>query len=327
MGIIFYRPEEVYKMDSHTNFSKISPQELYRKITNNEDFVLIDTLTNDHFEKVHIPGAKNACVFGVVFISNVEEIISDRQKEIVVYGSSAKSMDALTSAEKLLRAGYNNVISLDGGLALWREASYPLEGENIEILDAPEEALRIEEGTYGVNVNESVIEWTGRNPNTKHYGTIQLAGGEIRVKGGVIGGSFEIDMTSIKNISLEGDDLQPVLVSHLKSDDFFLVKLFPKAFFRIKTAIITKESNFSSPNFEVKGTLELRGIKKEITFPATANYLPEGGGTVEAHFDIDRTRWGIIYGSTRFFEHLGMHLVFDLISFQVRLVIEGSKGS
>jgi hypothetical protein len=33
-----------------------------------------------------------------------------------------------------------------------------------------------------------------------------------------------------------------------------------------------------------------------------------------AHFDFDRTRWNVIYGSSRFFEHLGMHLVFDLIS-------------
>ena len=44
------------------------------------------------------------------------------------------------------------------------------------------------------------------------------------------------------------------------------------------------------------------------------------GLIAEAHFDIDRTRWNVIYGSTRFFEHIGMHLVFDLISFQVKLV-------
>ena len=41
---------------------------------------------------------------------------------------------------------------------------------------------------------------------------------------------------------------------------------------------------------------------------------------MESHFDIDRTRWGITYGSPRFFERLGMHLVFDLISIQLRIV-------
>jgi len=37
-------------------------------------------------------------------------------------------------------------------------------------------------------------------------------------------------------------------------------------------------------------------------------------------FDIDRTRWNVIYGSSRFFEHLGMHLMFDPISIQIRIV-------
>jgi len=46
----------------------------------------------------------------------------------------------------------------------------------------------------------------------------------------------------------------------------------------------------------------------------------DNGLVAEAHFDIDRTRWDIIYGSTQFFEHIGMHLVFDLISFQVKMV-------
>jgi polyisoprenoid-binding protein YceI len=134
-------------------------------------------------------------------------------------------------------------------------------------------------------------------------------------------------MASIKNINLEGNDLQPVLISHLKSDDFFFIKMFPRAFFNLKTARLMEKPNLSSPNFKVNGTLNLRGIKKEITFPATVNPLPEGGAIVEAHFDIDRTRWGLLYGSSRFFEHLGMHLVFDLISIQMRLVVQGKERS
>jgi rhodanese-related sulfurtransferase len=313
-------------MESHTDFSTITPQGLYTKMTNEEDFVLIDALTDDHFEKVHIPGAKNACVFEVVFLNKVEGIISDRKKEIIVYGSSSKSMDAVTAAEKLVRANYANVNALAGGLALWREEGYPLEGEHIEVSDFSEQGLRLGNGTYRVRVDTSVIEWAGRNPNRKHFGTVQLAGGDMTVKDGVIGGSFEIDVTSLRNIDLEGDDLQPVLLSHLKSDDFFFVKLFPRAFFSIRSAKPVEEPTLSSPNLEVKGTLELRGIKKEVEFPATASLLPEGAVTVEAHFDFDRTRWGIIYGSSRFFEYLGMHLVFDLISIQLRLILERNDG-
>jgi rhodanese-related sulfurtransferase/polyisoprenoid-binding protein YceI len=308
--------------DTNDN-KRISPHDLRREVEKGKDLIIIDTLTKDHYAKVHLPNARNACVFEVTFLDQIAALVPEKDLLIVVYGSSENSMDAATAAGKLIRAGYRNVFALDGGLALWREAGYPLEGEQIRILEAPEMELRIDDGIYTLNTDESVIEWTGRNPNTKHYGTIQLSGGEIIVNGGDISGSFEIDMTSIKNINLEGNDLQPILISHLTSDDFFFVKMFPRALFSLKTARLIEKPDLSSPNFKVKGTLELRGIKKEITFPATVNPLPEGGAVVEAHFDIDRTRWGIIYGSSRFFEHLGMHLVFDLISFELRLVVQG----
>jgi polyisoprenoid-binding protein YceI len=119
---------------------------------------------------------------------------------------------------------------------------------------------------------------------------------------------------------LEGDELQPVLVAHLKSDDFFFVKYFPSAVFNIQGGKLLQEPCLSSPNYEINGFLELRGIKAELSFLSTVSRTSDGGLAAEAHFDIDRTRWNIIYGSSRFFEHLGMHLVFDPISFQVRII-------
>lgn len=303
------------------DYSVVTTRELQQWINSGRDIILIDTLPGEQFNKRHLPGASNACVFEVSFPDQVKEMIPDKEREIVLFGSSNKSMDAVTAAEKLVRLGYKKIYALKGGIAAWQEAGFPLEGEQVRELEAPEDQLQIEDGAYKMNTAESVIEWTGRNPNTKHYGTLRLSKGEITVKEGMIDGAFEIDMKTIKNINLEGDELQPVLVSHLKSDDFFFVKIFPKAFFKVKTATPVKEPSFSSPNFKVKGTLDLRGIKKGITFPATVNPLPDGGAIVEAHFDIDRTRWGVIYGSSRFFEHLGMHLVFDLISIQLRVVV------
>ena len=312
-------------MRDTNNHKKISPHDLRLEVEKGKGLVIIDTLTKDHYTKVRLPNARNACVFEVTFLDQLAALVPDKDQTIVVYGSGEKSMDATAAAEKLVRAGYSNVVALEGGLALWREAGYLLEGEQISVLDAPEMELRVEDGTYRVNSDESVIEWTGRNVNKKHYGTVRLSGGEMTVKDGSISGSFEIDMTSLKNIDLDGDDLQPILISHLKSDDFFFVKMFPRAFFNLKTARLLEKPSLSSPNFKVNGTLNLRGIRKEITFPATVNPLPEGGAIVEAHFDIDRTRWGAIYGSSRFFEHLGMHLVFDLISIQLRLVVQGKE--
>ena len=304
---------------------KISPQALRQEILKGRNLIIIDTLTNDHYTKVHLPNAINACVFEVTFLDQIAALAPDKDDWIILYGSSEKSMDAAVAAEKLIRSGYGQVRVLEGGLALWREEGHPLEGKQIEILEAPEREFRLEEGAYRVNIDESVVEWTGRNANKKHFGTVRLSQGDITIKDGNITGSFEIDMTSIQNIDLDGDELQPVLISHLKSDDFFFVKIFPRAFFNLKSARVLEKPSLSSPNFKVKGTLEIRGIKREITFLATVNSVPTGRVVVEAHFDINRTRWGVIYGSSRFFEHLGMHLVFDLISFQIHLVFGEKK--
>ena len=46
----------------------------------------------------------------------------------------------------------------------------------------------------------------------------------------------------------------------------------------------------------------------------------EGRFVAQAHFDFDRTLWNVVYGSGRLFEKLGMHLVNDLISLQLKIV-------
>jgi len=95
--------------------------------------------------------------------------------------------------------------------------------------------------------------------------------------------------------------------------------MFPKASFILDAARVVESPTLSSPNFDVKGTLELRGVKAEINFPATVNRREDGSVSIEAHFDLDRTRWNVRYGSSRFFEHLGMHLVYDLITLELRV--------
>ena len=66
----------------------------------------------------------------VVFPSEVEAIVPDRDREVVLNGSSRASHDSVTAAEKLVRLGYSKVLALAGGLAAWREAGYPLTGND-----------------------------------------------------------------------------------------------------------------------------------------------------------------------------------------------------
>ena len=307
-------------MSNEIKFDYVTPEELMAWVEKKKSFFLIHTLTNDHYQKIHLPGAQNACVFDVTFLDQLNSITDDKNAEIVLYGSSGRSMDAFTAAEKLQTAGYQQVLIMKGGLKSWCSLGYALADESMYISSDPETQLVLQDGKYCIDTDQSIIEWAGRNPNTKHFGIVRISDGQIYIENTTITGVVEIDMDSIENMSLKGDELQPVLVSHLKSEDFFLVKLFPTAKFIINRGTLDDEPYLSSPNYEVDGTLDLRGVKADLSFPATITNTDDNGLVAEAHFDIDRTRWNVIYGSTRFFEHIGMHLVFDLISFQVKIV-------
>ncbi len=301
-------------------FNMISPEDLLRRITDSTDFHLIDTLTRDHFEKVHLPRARNACVFEVTFMEQLKEITQNKNAEIILYGSSTKTMDAVKAAEKLNREGYIQISILNGGIENWRASGFALEGNAPFDSDDPETILLLENGVYAVDTEQSLIEWIGRNPNTKHFGTIGISDGDLTVKEGLLSGHFEVDLDSLKNTNLEGDDLQPLLISHLKSDDFLFVKNFPKATFTIQNSRPAKDPVITIPNHELTGTLRLRGIEAEQTFSATITKQGENSLVAQAQFDMDRTRWGIIYGSARYFEHLGMHLVFDMVNIQIKII-------
>jgi polyisoprenoid-binding protein YceI/rhodanese-related sulfurtransferase len=306
-------------MKSSTKVGALQPSELGKWMQRDKRFILIDVLPKEIYEKRRIPGALNACVYEVTFPDQMAAITEDKREEIVLYGSSAQSRDAMEASEKLLRLGYENVTVLAGGVDGWLKSGLSLEGEDAKPPERLAPTVDLEDHIYEVNTDESVIGWTGRNGNGKHYGTLKLSKGEIQVRKGAIQGAFEIDMTTIKNKDLEGDPLQPVLIAHLMSDDFLFVKMFPKASFILDAAKVVESPTLSSPNFEVQGTLKLRGVKADIRFPATVNRREDGSVSIEAHFDIDRTRWNVLYGSSRFFEHLGMHLVYDLITIELRI--------
>jgi len=289
-------------------------------LTEKPEMILIDLLSPEHFARRHIPGARNACVFQVSFLDDLAVAAPDKQVPIVVYGASIRCQDAAMALEKLDRAGYEHVTFLKGGLEAWRGAGYDLEGEATDQQDDPQTTVTLPDGRYTVDSDASQVEWAGRNPNTRHIGTVDIAKGLIDIKDRTITGTVEIDMNTIHNINLEGDELHPVLEAHLRSDDFFFTKIFPKAVFTIKEANRIEPGWLTAPNYHVSGELNLRGVSADLEFDAAVAPNQDGSFVLEAHFDIDRTRWNVIYGSTRFFEYLGMHKVFDLLSFQIRMI-------
>ena len=199
-------------MEKTQTWKEISTTELQHWLDQGRDVTVIDPFPLEQYEQQHIPGAKNVCVYQVSFPQDLKEVVPDLKQEIVIYSATEMTREGTTAAEKMSRMGYQNIFLLKGGQAGWIDAGYPLEGKEPMSREDEGPFFAMEDALYHVDTGMSVIEWAGRNPNGKHQGTLNLSKGQLTVQGGEVGGSFEIDMTSIKNRDLEGD--APGLRSH-----------------------------------------------------------------------------------------------------------------
>lgn len=298
----------------------LAADELFEWMEENEDLCLIDVLPAEHFKKIHLPKAKNACVFKVDFLEEVAKIVADKRCELIVYGTSIRSMDSHLAATKLTEAGYEHISIFRGGIETWLEKDFTIIGEKENKTLHPDNLTTPKNRKLNVDATQCSIEWTGRNQQTSHHGNIEISDGKLLIVDGNISGFFNMDMVSISNLNLAGSELQQVLIDHLKSNDFLNTSKFSKARYTITEAQPKDQPFATIPNYKIQGTLELCGVSTEQNFIATVSTTDLGEVTLEAHFDMDRTRWDIIYGSARFFESLGMHHVFDFVTIQLRLV-------
>ena len=78
-------------MNGRDQYKEISSDELSQWIESGKNFYLIDVLVADHFQKIHLPKALQACVFEVTFTEQMKSITSDKSSKIVLYGSSRRS--------------------------------------------------------------------------------------------------------------------------------------------------------------------------------------------------------------------------------------------
>jgi polyisoprenoid-binding protein YceI len=142
------------------------------------------------------------------------------------------------------------------------------------------------------------------------------------MRGSPVKAGFSVDMNSIANLDIQDPTWKQILIAHLKSDDFFDVEKFPAAQLEVTSFKPVEGAKTGAANYRLTAKLTIKGITKEIEFPATVYLRDDGAISAEAHFDIDRTEWNILYGSGRFFEKLGRHLVHDLISLQISFVAD-----
>lgn len=184
--------------------------------------------------------------------------------------------------------------------------------ETVEVTEEQEVATP-EEGTmtttYAAVTEGDEVMWKGYKTYSdgEHYGTVQVSEGSFDVaEGDIVGGSFTIDMSSIHSEDLEGSDMYPKLVGHLKSPDFFAVDSFPTATFEITEVKVAPESDTTGASHHVSGNLTMRGITKNITIPAMVS-MENGMLSFETpEFVIDRSKWNVRFRSKSFAEFDGI---------------------
>jgi rhodanese-related sulfurtransferase len=301
------------------NANTISPAEARNLMENGA--ILLDPITPEAHERRHIQGALNICVYEIAFISKVPERLPDKTVSIVVYGNTATSHEALAAAAKLSKLGYANVYVSEGGIEALVEGGFQTVGKDDSLVNA----LTYVSKRYEANTEHSVITWTGRNINGGHTGTVALKKGVLCIEGEIISGGFTVDMTQMTNSDLEDPAYSKMLIGHLGSNDFFSVKTFPEARFTIETAERTDDATISSVNHILHGKLTICGVTRNFDIPATIVQRADNSLILEAHFDFNRTLWGIEYGSARFFKFLGMHMIFDPVSIALHIELKASE--
>jgi rhodanese-related sulfurtransferase len=109
--------------------TRISREDLYRRITNGDRPILVEALGADYYTDAHLPGALNLPPAHVDRLAAT--LLPDRQVPIVVYGTGAGTSSNAV-ARRLEELGYTAVAVYAGGKEEWVEHGLPVERLNTD---------------------------------------------------------------------------------------------------------------------------------------------------------------------------------------------------
>lgn len=187
--------------------------------------------------------------------------------------------------------------------------AFSCKNNETEVSEELQNAATATEGNveYIVDTQVSKITWEASKPTATHHGTIDLQEGVFAVnQGEVEAGNFVVAINTIAVEDLQGDD-RAGLEAHLKGTaegkegDFFDGAKYPTATFEM-TGI---ENNL------VKGNLTIKDKTNAVEFPAVFSLNGDVLKLESEAFILDRTKWGINFGSKSVFPNLGDKFVSD----------------
>ena len=168
---------------------------------------------------------------------------------------------------------------------------------------------------YKINSTSSTLEWEAKKVTGQHHGTIAFGQGTLSVEHKKItGGKVTVDMNTIVNTDLTDAGYNQKLIGHLKSDDFFGVAKFPQSFLEVKN-VTPKYGNV----YHFTADLTIKGISAPEEFDAEVTDA-SGQITATGTMVVNRTKYGIKYGSGSFFQGLGDKVIYDDFVLKFKLV-------
>jgi len=171
---------------------------------------------------------------------------------------------------------------------------------------------------YVFDVNNSSIHWLAKKVGGQHDGNIGLKSGELTLVGEELKAArFIVDMNSITVADLTDAGYNAKLVGHLKAEDFFGTEKNTESIFVLKKASEGAVAK-TGTSYNVEGSLTIKGVTNDVTFPVT---IVKAGNMVTAigKITIDRTKFGIKYGSKSFFEGIGDKAIDDTFELEIKL--------
>jgi polyisoprenoid-binding protein YceI len=163
--------------------------------------------------------------------------------------------------------------------------------------------------TKKVDASKSTVAWIGKKVTGQHNGTINLKEGALVFKKKKLkGGTFTVDMTSINTTDLTGE-YKGKLDGHLKADDFFGTDKYPTSKLDFKLI-----SDNGDNTYNVTANLTIKDVTAPVNFKITVK-----GNVATTTLKIDRTKYGIKYGSGSLFDNLGDKTINDEFQLDVTL--------
>ena len=188
------------------------------------------------------------------------------------------------------------------------------DSDNADVMIKETSVEELPDGAFTLDSQSSELRWAAeRVVGKSHRGDIKIGSGMVEIEDGALtSGSFVIDMSTITESNSD-----QMFLEHINSDDFFATDRFSTARLELKSVEKVGES------YQVTADLTIKDITNEITFPATISES-EGVLTARSEFQIDRTKWDIVFDSSSVFLTIGDKAIRDEITFNLVLVVRPS---